>query len=104
MLKCNYCSFSQLLASTACYECILHRAVQHCTALHYFFSSYMSFLILKGPKLRVGVFAKDKVILVDGQTFTFDMSEEPGDSYRVRLPHPEILNTLRVGDFLLLGT
>lgn len=32
------------------------------------------------------------------------MSEEPGDSYRVRLPHPEILNTLRVGDFLLLGT
>ena len=59
---------------------------------------------MKGPKLRVGVFAKDKVILVDGQTFTFDMSEEPGDSYRVRLPHPEILNTLRVGDFLLLGT
>ena len=52
----------------------------------------------------MGVFANDKVILVDGQTFTFDMSEEPGDSYRVRLPHPEILNTLRVGDFLLLGT
>ena len=31
------------------------------------------------------------------------MSEEPGDACRVRLPHPEILNTLRVGDFLLLG-
>ena len=42
-------------------------------------------------------------MLVDGQTFTFDMNEEPGDSYRVRLPHPEILNTLRVGDSLLLG-
>ena len=51
----------------------------------------------------MGVFANDKVILVDGQTFVFDMNEEPGDSYRVRLPHPEILNTLRVGDFLLLG-
>jgi hypothetical protein len=87
-----------------------HRTVQHCTALYstalqcFFLRSYLSFFILKGPKLRVGVFAKDKVILVDGQTFTFDMSEEPGDSYRVRLPHPEILNTLRVGDFLLLGT
>ena len=57
----------------------------------------------QGPKLRVGVFSKDKVILVDGQTFVFDMNEEPGDSYRVRLPHPEILNTLRVGDYLLLG-
>lgn len=57
---------------------------------------------LQGPKLRVGVFADDKVILVDGQTFVFDMNEEPGDSYRVRLGHPEILNTLRAGDFLLL--
>ena len=51
----------------------------------------------------MGVFSNDKVILVDGQTFVFDMNEEPGDMYRVRLPHPEILNTLRVGDYLLLG-
>jgi hypothetical protein len=58
----------------------------------------------QGPKLRVGVFGADKVILTDGQSFVFDMSEEPGDACRVRLPHPEILNTLRVGDFLLLGT
>ena len=57
----------------------------------------------QGPKLRVGVFISDKVILTDGQSFVFDMSEEPGDACRVRLPHPEILNTLRVGDFLLLG-
>jgi len=57
---------------------------------------------LQGPKLRVGVFDNDKVLLVDGQEFIFDMNEEPGDSGRVRLPHPEILNTLRAGDFLLL--
>jgi pyruvate kinase len=57
---------------------------------------------LQGPKLRVGVFADDKVLLVDGQTFVFDMNEELGDAYRVRLPHPEILNTLGAGDFLLL--
>ena len=43
------------------------------------------------------------MILTDGQTFIFDMNEELGDACRVRLPHPEILNTLRVGDFLLLG-
>ena len=41
-------------------------------------------------------------MLVEGQTFSFDLSEELGDSYRVRLPHPEILNTLRQGDILLL--
>lgn len=57
---------------------------------------------LQGPKLRVGTFAKDKVTLVSGQTFTFDLSDEPGDSYRVKLPHTEILSTLRAGDTLLL--
>lgn len=51
----------------------------------------------------MGTFSDDKVMLVDGQSFVFDMNEEPGDMYRVRLPHPEILNTLRVGDSLLLG-
>jgi len=57
---------------------------------------------LQGPKLRVGVFEKDKVVLVDGQRFVFDMKEELGDSYRVKLPHPEIMQTLRAGDILLL--
>ena len=57
---------------------------------------------LQGPKLRVGSFAKDKVNIVAGQTFTFDMNDEPGDAYRVKLPHTEILSTLRAGDTLLL--
>lgn len=60
------------------------------------------YLISQGPKLRVGTFEKDKVTLVDGQKFTFDMKDEPGDAARVRLPHPEILNTLRPGDVILL--
>lgn len=37
-----------------------------------------------------------------GQTFRFDMKDEPGDNTRVCLPHPEILNTLKVGDTVLL--
>jgi len=57
---------------------------------------------LQGPKLRVGLFENEKVVLVDGQTFKFDMKEDLGDSYRVRLPHPEIMHTLRAGDILLL--
>jgi pyruvate kinase len=58
---------------------------------------------LQGPKLRVGKFAGDaKVQLADEQEFTFDLKDIPGDTVRVQLPHPEILNTLRVGDVLLL--
>ena len=57
---------------------------------------------LQGPKLRVGVFEKDSVMLIEGQDFTFDLKDEPGDGYRVKLPHPEILNTLTVGDVLLV--
>ena len=57
---------------------------------------------LQGPKLRVGIFENDKVILVKGQKFKFDMNKDLGNNYRVRLPHPEILNTLRKGDTLLL--
>ena len=40
--------------------------------------------------------------LVDGQQFTFDLKDEPGSEYRVKLPHTEIFNTLRIGDILLL--
>lgn len=57
---------------------------------------------LQGPKLRVDVFDHDKVMLVEGQTFRFDLVDEPGDSSRVKLPHPEIIQTLQPGDVLLL--
>lgn len=39
--------------------------------------------------------AKRQVNLVDGQMFRFDMDDEPGDSARVKLPHKEIIDTLR---------
>ena len=57
---------------------------------------------LQGPKLRVGMFKDGKVQLTDGQKFSFDLSEDLGDTQRVRLPHIEILNTLRKNDILLL--
>ncbi|TWF55068.1 pyruvate kinase [Neorhizobium alkalisoli] len=57
---------------------------------------------LQGPKLRVGKFAAGKVTLAPGQTFTLDNKDEPGDETRVFLPHPEILEAVKVGDRLLI--
>ena len=57
---------------------------------------------LQGPKLRVGKFADTKVDLVPGQTFTLDGNEALGDNTRVFLPHPEILESVKAGDRLLI--
>lgn len=58
---------------------------------------------LQGPKLRVGTFKQDKVLLKKGQKFTLDMKDEAGDETRVNLPHKEIFDVLKVGDKLLLN-
>lgn len=57
---------------------------------------------LQGPKLRVGKFADTKVTLTQGQTFTLDGNDTPGDNKRVFLPHPEILESVKAGDRLLI--
>jgi len=57
---------------------------------------------LQGPKLRVGRFAKDKVMLETGQSFVLDTSPKLGDATRVQLPHKEIFAALEVGARLLL--
>jgi pyruvate kinase len=58
---------------------------------------------LQGPKLRIGTFKKDKVLLQNGQKFTLDMKDEAGDETRVTLPHKEIFAALKDGDMLLLN-
>jgi len=59
---------------------------------------------LQGPKQRVEQFQGDgSVMLRDGQSFRFDLDvQRLGDETRVGMPHPEIINTLQVGDTLLL--
>jgi pyruvate kinase len=57
---------------------------------------------LQGPKLRVGTFSSDFVMLKKGATFTLDDDKTPGDATRVYLPHPEILSALEPGHTLLL--
>lgn len=58
---------------------------------------------MQGPKLRVGEFKEDKVILIEGQKFLLDMDKELGDVKRVTLPHPEIFQAVKTGDHLLLN-
>ncbi|WP_428698470.1 pyruvate kinase [Stappia sp.] len=57
---------------------------------------------LQGPKLRVGTFADDAVMLENGASFTLDSDTAPGSTERVHLPHREILEALEPDHRLLL--
>ncbi len=57
---------------------------------------------MQGPKLRVGVFENDKIMLGEGAKFRFDLDSTAGNESRVNLPHPEILEALKKGSTLLL--
>jgi pyruvate kinase len=57
---------------------------------------------LQGPKLRVGTFEGDAVVLENGASFTLDSDKTPGNASRVHLPHREILQALEPGHRLLL--
>lgn len=58
---------------------------------------------LQGPKLRVGTFEKEKVLLQRGQRFELRMDKAPGDENGVHLPHPEIFEAVNVGQSLLVN-
>ncbi len=57
---------------------------------------------VQGPKLRVGQFQSGRVQLQAGQQFMLDLNPTPGDTRRVCLPHPEILEAAEIGTTLLL--
>lgn len=57
---------------------------------------------LQGPKLRVGTFAGDSIVLKPGAHFVLDRDTAPGDVSRVNLPHPEIYAALLPETRLLL--
>ncbi|AEP10663.1 pyruvate kinase [Micavibrio aeruginosavorus] len=56
---------------------------------------------LQGPKLRVGRFKDGSITLTAGQKLRLDLDKTEGDDTRVNLPHPEIINTLSPGAFIL---
>ena len=59
---------------------------------------------LQGPKHRIGNFAtEEKYPLSVGQTFVFDSDPTPGNSERVNLPDSDVLESLHVGERILLN-
>ena len=57
---------------------------------------------LQGPKLRCGDFEGSKVRLEAGQKFRFDLAKTLGNNQRACLPHPQIFQSVRKGDKLLI--
>jgi pyruvate kinase len=60
------------------------------------------FADLQGPKIRVGVFAGGEITLKYGDVVTLEGSTAPGEPGIIRLPHPELVGALEVGDILKL--
>ncbi len=59
-------------------------------------------LDLQGPKLRLGMFRGGRAEVVTGQPYRLDLSTEPGDHNRARLPHPEIFAVIKPRDHLMI--
>ena len=57
---------------------------------------------LQGPKLRVGNFKGGSADLLKGDQLVFDRDTGLGDSDRVELPHPELFESVGVGDRVLI--
>lgn len=58
---------------------------------------------LQGPKLRIGNLQNDKFDVNLGQILIFDQDiSTPGSSERIPLPHPEIFESVHVGERLLI--
>ena len=83
----------------------LHRAViGHIRALEQKLGRPMTILAdLQGPKIRIGTFASGPIRLKEGDHFTLDRDETPGDGERVNLPHPEVFAAVEPGQRLLLN-
>ena len=57
---------------------------------------------LQGPKIRVGKFENDKILLVAGAAFILDAACKMGNQERVGLDYKDLPKDVRPGDILLL--
>ncbi len=55
---------------------------------------------MQGPKIRVGTFAGGKITLRYAETVSLELGDSSDKSGLIRLPHPELMNALSVGDVL----
>ncbi|HEY7765797.1 MAG TPA: pyruvate kinase [Aestuariivirgaceae bacterium] len=58
---------------------------------------------LQGPKLRIGTFAEEQIMIAAGGQFVLDDDPSPGDAGRVNLPHREIFQSVAPGQAILLN-
>ena len=57
----------------------------------------------KGPELRIRTFKDHKILLNEGDTFTFTIDEIEGDQTKVSVSYKGIVNDLTPGDTILLN-
>lgn len=57
----------------------------------------------KGPEYRIKTFKNDKIMLKDGDTFTFTTKDIEGDETRVSVNYEGLVNDLKVGDRVLVN-
>ena len=57
----------------------------------------------KGPEYRIKTFRDGKVLLKEGDAFTFTTEEVEGDEHRVSVSYKGLVNDLDVGDRILLN-
>ena len=57
----------------------------------------------KGPEYRIKTFANKKVMLKDGDTFTFTTDDVVGDETKVSVTYKNLINDLKIGDNILVN-
>ena len=57
----------------------------------------------KGPEIRIRKFQKGKVLLKEGQKFTFCTQEVVGDNTKVSITYPDLYKDLKPGDKVLVN-
>lgn len=57
----------------------------------------------KGPEYRIKTFADGEVVLTEGETFTLTVEDVEGDSERVAVNYPHLMEELSLGDTILIN-
>jgi len=73
------------------------------TAIRHLPGRYAVIADIQGPKHRIGDFRGDSATLKPGALFVFDNSPKLGDNSRVEIPDNAVLNSLKIGDKILLN-
>ncbi len=60
------------------------------------------FADMQGPKIRLGVFENERIDIKIGMKIKLDSDTAPGNEKRVCLPHPEIIESLSIGEYVLV--